>query len=175
MNNSSIHIMRATVSDAVVLQGIGTQTFSETFSGENSTEDMQNYLHESFNLKRLQEELSNPDSEFYFASIENRIVAYLKINFGRSQTEIKQSHSMEIERIYVLKEFHGENVGKALLEKALDIARFRKMNFVWLGVWEKNTRAITFYKKNGFEPFDKHVFKLGNDEQTDIMMRRHLC
>jgi diamine N-acetyltransferase len=74
----------------------------------------------------------------------------------------------------VLKEFHGKNVGKLLYEKALHIARQKNAGYVWLGVWEENHRAIRFYKKNGFKEFDKHIFRLGNDNQTDIMMKLNL-
>jgi ribosomal protein S18 acetylase RimI-like enzyme len=98
-------------------------------------------------------------------------VGYLKINFGASQTELKDNEALEIERIYVLQAFHGKKLGQALYEKAISIAKEMKVKYVWLGVWEQNHRALQFYKKNGFVPFDTHIFKLGNDEQTDIMMK----
>ena len=85
----------------------------------------------------------------------------------RSQHE----NAMEIERIYVLSSFHGKKVGQFLYEHAIQIARDKNVRFVWLGVWEENPRAIQFYKKNGFVEFDKHIFKLGDDLQTDIMMK----
>lgn len=81
---------------------------------------------------------------------------------------------MEIERIYVLKEFHGKKVGQILYEKAIELAKGIDADFIWLGVWEENPRAIRFYEKNGFSAFDKHIFQLGNDEQTDIMMKLEL-
>ena len=74
-------------------------------------------------------------------------------------------------RIYVLSSFHGKKVGQLLYDHALQIAREKNVQFVWLGVWEENPRAIQFYKKNGFIEFDKHIFKLGDDLQTDIMMK----
>ena len=97
-----------------------------------------------------------------------------KINFGQSQTELQDDTALEIERIYVLKEFHGKKVGQVLYEKAIEIAKQKNAHYVWLGVWEENPRAISFYKKNGFVEFDKHIFKLGDDEQTDIMMKLKL-
>jgi ribosomal protein S18 acetylase RimI-like enzyme len=84
---------------------------------------------------------------------------------------LKDDKALEIERIYVLKDFYGKKVGQLLYEKAIELAKQVKSDYVWLGVWEENQRAISFYKKNGFEEFDKHIFKLGNDEQTDIMMK----
>lgn len=78
---------------------------------------------------------------------------------------------LEIERIYVLKAFHGKKVGQLLHDKAMEVSKQRSVDYVWLGVWEENPRAIRFYEKNSFVAFDKHIFKLGNEEQTDIMMK----
>ncbi len=135
---------------------------------------MAKYLDEGFSFEKLTSELNNENSEFYFAELDNEIIGYLKVNFGQSQTELKDEKALEIERIYVLKEFHGKKVGQLLYEKAMQIARQMHVDYVWLGVWEENQRAISFYKKNGFVEFDKHIFKLGNDEQTDIMMKLQL-
>jgi hypothetical protein len=122
-------------------------------------------------IGKLTEELTDQNSEFYFAELDGKIIGYLKVNVGQSQTEIKDKNALEIERIYVLKEFHGKRVGQILYDKAIQLAKEKSVEYVWLGVWEQNPRAIRFYEKNGFEAFDKHIFKLGNDEQTDIMMK----
>lgn len=171
---SKIEIENVTVNDIEKLQVIGKQTFHETFSESNSEENMKNYLEEGFSTEKLIAELNDKNSEFYFAKIDKKIIGYLKINFGASQTELKENKALEIERIYVSKEFHGKNVGQLLYDKAILIAKQKNVKYVWLGVWEKNIRAINFYKKNGFVAFDKHIFKLGNDEQTDIMMKLKL-
>jgi len=169
-----INIQKVTINDINELQKIGRQTFSETFSGDNSEEDMRKYLDENFSSEKLTAELNNKDSEFYFAVLDNAVIGYLKLNFGASQTELKDNKALEIERIYVPKEYHGQKVGQLLYEKAIQVARQKEVNYVWLGVWEENFRALSFYKKNGFVEFDKHIFKLGNDEQTDIMMKLEL-
>jgi ribosomal protein S18 acetylase RimI-like enzyme len=153
------------------LQTIGRQTFFETFSAGNTEENMRKYLEEGFTVEKLSAELNDQNSEFYFATFDNQVIGYLKLNFGQSQTEIKEDKALEIERIYVLKEYHGKKVGQILYDKAIQMARLKNVDYVWLGVWEENPRAIKFYKKNGFVEFDKHIFKLGDDEQTDIMMR----
>ena len=158
--------------EAALLQTIGRTTFEETFSEHNTEENMKSYLDERFSESRLAAELACTDSEFYFATLGNRVIGYLKVNFGTAQTELHDEPALEIERIYVLKACHGQNVGQVLIDKALQIARERSVDFVWLGVWEKNTRAIRFYTKNGFEVFGRHVFRLGNEEQTDLMMKR---
>ena len=167
-------ITRITTNEIDQLQKIGRQTFYETFSTGNTQENMQKYLDERFSIEKLTAELNDKNAIFYFAQLENKIVGYLKINFGDSQTELKDDKALEIERIYVLKEFHGKKVGQILYDKAIEIAKNKNADYVWLGVWEQNQRAIRFYAKNGFVAFDKHIFKLGNDEQTDIMMKLKL-
>ena len=169
-----MNIRKVTLNDIEQLQQIGRQTFYETFSSGNTEENMNKYLEEGFSVEKLTEELNNKNSEFYFALSENKVIGYLKINFGKSQTELQDDKALEIERIYVLKEFHGKKVGQVLYEKAIEIAKQKNAVYVWLGVWEENPRAISFYKKNGFVEFDKHIFKLGDDEQTDIMMKLKL-
>jgi len=171
---TNIDIKKVTLDDIDQLQQIGKQTFYETFSSGNTEENMKKYLEEGFSKSKLTTELTNNHSEFYFAALDKNVIGYLKINFGQSQTELKDDKALEIERIYVLNDFHGKNIGQLLYEKALQIARLKNIDYVWLGVWEENPRAINFYRKNGFVEFDKHVFKLGNDEQTDIMMKLKL-
>jgi ribosomal protein S18 acetylase RimI-like enzyme len=169
-----IQIKRVTVEDLDSLQQISIQTFVETFASSNSEENMKKYEEEALAIDKLMAELNNPDSEFYFAVINENVIGYLKINFGAAQTEKQNENAMEIERIYVLSSYHGKKLGQLLYDHAIQIARDKNCRYVWLGVWEENHRAIQFYKKNGFVEFDKHIFKLGDDLQTDIMMKLDL-
>lgn len=170
----NVQVKQISLNELEQLQIIGRQTFAETFSSKNSEENMKEYLENGFSTEKLKAELADNSSEFYFAKLDEKIIGYLKVNFGLSQTEVKHENALEIERIYVLKEFHGKKVGQILFDKAIHIARDKNVDYIWLGVWEQNPRAIRFYEKNGFIQFDKHVFKLGDDEQTDIMMKRKL-
>ncbi len=170
----NINIEGVTLNKIDQLQKISRQTFFETYSAVNTEENMKKYLKEEFSLEKLTAEFNNKGSAFYFAVLDDNITGYIKLNFGASQTELKDDNALEIERIYVLQEFHGKKIGQLLYEKAVQIAKQRNADYVWLGVWEKNLRAINFYKKNGFVEFDKHIFKLGDDEQTDIMMKLKL-
>lgn len=169
-----VQVSKIKKEEILQLQEIGRQTFYETFSQSNTEENMKNYLENGFSLSKITAELNDENAEFYFAKIDEKIIGYLKLNFGQSQTELKDDKAIEIERIYVLKEFHGNKVGQILYDKAIEVARQKNADYVWLGVWEENPRAINFYKKNGFVEFDKHIFKLGEDEQTDIMMKLKL-
>lgn len=169
-----VQVSKIKKEEILQLQEIGRQTFYETFSQSNTEENMKNYLENGFSLSKITDELNDENAEFYFAKIDEKIIGYLKLNFGQSQTELKDDKALEIERIYVLKEFHGNKVGQILYDKAIEVARQKNADYIWLGVWEENPRAINFYKKNGFVEFDKHIFKLGEDEQTDIMMKLKL-
>lgn len=169
-----IEIKRVSLDEVEKLQQIGRQTFFETFAAHNTEDNIAKYLEEGFSIHKLTDELNNPDSEFYFAILDNHVIGYLKINTGSSQTELKEKKALEIERIYVLQEFHGKKVGQILYEKAMHLASEKNATYVWLGVWEENPRAIRFYSKNGFVEFDKHIFKLGREEQVDIMMKKQL-
>lgn len=170
----NIHITKVTISDIHQLQEISRRTFAEAFSEVNTEEDMNKYLKENLSLEKLTIELNNENSEFYFAIIDDNIIGYLKLNSGEAQTDLKDNKALEIERIYVLPAFHRKHVGQSLYSKAIEVAKQKKVDYVWLGVWENNQQAIAFYKKNGFVEFSKHLFMLGNDEQTDIMMKLKL-
>ena len=160
-------IRKVNIHDIDKLKEIGKLTFAETFSSENSEEDMREYLEEGFSTEKLKTELTDKKAEFYFAELGDKVTGYLKVNFGQSQTEMKSENTLEIERIYVLKEFHGKKVGQTLYNKAIELAKEKSVDYVWLGVWEHNPRAIRFYEKNGFVVFDKHIFKLGTDGSDD--------
>ena len=170
----NIEIRKVTLADIEALQQIGRVTFSETFSDSNSEENMAKYLEEGFAIDKLTKEVCNTASLFYFALLNNQAVGYLKLNTGNAQTEAEVERALEIERIYVLANYHGKKVGQLLYNKAMQVAQELNSTYVWLGVWEKNHKAIRFYQKNGFVAFDKHIFKLGEDEQTDIMMKKEL-
>lgn len=174
MNAADFSIVEVGLSDISLLKDISQKTFLETFSVYNTEENMATYLRDSLSLEKLEKEMAQPGSQFYFAKKNERIIGYLKLNTGAAQNELKEDNALEIERIYVLSEFHGKGVGQSLYEEAMAIAREKKVEYVWLGVWEHNKRAIAFYGKNGFEVFDRHFFRLGDDVQTDYMMKKKM-
>jgi len=171
---SSITIKKASIEDLETIKNVGRETFYETFAKNNSEEEMQKYLDESFSDERLKKEFNTTDSQFFIAWEENNPIGYLKINTGDAQTELQDKTSLEIERIYVKSSHQGKKVGQILYNKALEIAEQERKEYIWLGVWEENLKAVNFYIKNGFVEFDKHIFVLGTDEQTDLMMKKVL-
>lgn len=170
-----INITKVQSHELNLLQKIALATFQETFATQNSVTAMEQYVKEKFDLSALNTELQNLQSEFYFAWVGTEIAGYLKVNYGTAQTEQHSPNALEIERIYVLKAFQGMKIGQKLMEKALSVAQSLSLASIWLGVWEHNTLAIQFYEKHDFEVFGKHDFNLGDDIQTDWMMRRIIC
>ncbi|GAB4477511.1 MAG: GNAT family N-acetyltransferase [Thermoflexibacter sp.] len=170
----NITIRRANLEDVVELLNFAKKVFYDSFIAQNTEENMQQYLSKAFTIPKFKSELENPDSQFYVAISDNEIIGYLKINFGKAQTELQDNQALEIERIYVAKEFQGKRVGESLLKKALEIAQNAHLQYIWLGVWEKNLKAIAFYEKQGFKIFDKHIFRMGEEDQTDWMMKLNL-
>ena len=169
MNN--ITISRITIKDLFLLQKISIQTFTETFTATNSADNIAVYVQDNLNVKQLTFELGNPNSQFYIAYANDEAVGYIKVNFGKAQTERIEGNTLEIHRIYVMQSFHGKKIGQLLLNQVLKIARNAGCESIWLGVWELNHNAIQFYTKNGFAVFDEHDFMMGNDKQTDLLMK----
>lgn len=170
----NVTLKKIGIDEVLLLQQVARQTFTETFAGSNTESDMAAYLSHQLSAATLLEALRNTHSLFYFAMLKDRVAGYLKLNTGAAQTELREDGALEIERIYVLQEYYGSGIGQLLYEQALQEAEELQADYIWLGVWEHNHRAIRFYEKNGFVPFDHHIFRLGNDEQTDILMRKPL-
>jgi diamine N-acetyltransferase len=170
----SLFFRQCTHEDIDVLRDFSYMTFFETFAHMNAPEDMEAYLNKAFEIEKLRAELLDVNSSFYFLYSDEKLAGYLKLNEAFAQTDIHDSKSLEIERIYVSKEFQGEGLGGYLMDRAINIANLRKKLYVWLGVWEKNEKALCFYKKNGFYYIGKHSFFMGEDEQTDYIMRKNL-
>lgn len=164
----NIEIVVVTLADVLALQTISRKTFFEAFEWGNTPENMAYYLATAFDEAQLRTEIETEHVAFYFAKLENEVIGYMKI------TEKPADACIEIDRIYVLQAFHGKKVGQILMDKALLLAKEKQVADICLGVWEKNPKAIRFYEKNGFVAFDTHVFMLGDDAQTDIMMKKKL-
>ena len=164
-------IKECNLEDIENIRYISEKTFYETFAGENTKEDMESYIRENLSYEKIENEVNNINSKFYLVLSNNEIAAYMKVNFDKAQTEEGHNNTLEVQRIYVLKEYKNKSIGKKLINKAIEIAKKKNLEYIWLGVWEKNINAIRFYEKQGFVKFDTHIFKLGEDEQVDNLMK----
>lgn len=170
----TIKIKKCTLDDIRTLQEISYETFNETFKHQNSPENMKNYLEKAFNLKQLEKELSNSSSQFFIVYVKNDVAGYLKVNTNDAQSQAMGNQSLEIERIYIKNNFQKHVLGKYLLNKAIEMARDRNKQKIWLGVWENNENAIAFYKKMGFVHTGTKSFYMADEEQKDFIMTKTL-
>lgn len=152
------------------LQALSATTFTETFGKTNSATNIERHNTEKYSVARLRTELANPESHFVFIYHDHQLAGYLKVNRGEAQSEPMGASYMEVERIYILVAFKGLGLGRQLMEYAFKQAHKWNLNKLWLGVWEHNDDALTFYKKLGYYELSDHVFTLGESQQRDLIM-----
>jgi ribosomal protein S18 acetylase RimI-like enzyme len=167
----NITIRRGTVDDAVLLAELGAQTFSETFAVNNTPEDMAAYLASAFNPKQQAAELGDPRVTFQVAEIDRLAVGYAMLRSGPAPDGVTGARPIELVRLYVSRASLGSGVGAALMQACIDEAKQKAFQTLWLGVWEHNKRAQAFYRKWNFETVGTHIFQLGADRQTDLIMQ----
>lgn len=158
----------------VVLQQLSSLTFIQSFAVYNTPEDMLDYLTTSLSYKNLETECAHSESTFFLAYLNNVMVGYLKINIKPIDEKPIHKNGLEVERIYVLQNYQGNSIGQFMMDFIYQFAIDKKLSYVWLGVWEKNIRAIKFYTRNGFNIVGSHDFLLGKDIQTDLLMQKEL-
>jgi len=153
------------------LINISRTTYNDAFRENNTEKNMKEYLESAFSKSKMIKELKEKNTEFYFAYLNNIIVGYFKINSDQAQTDINDKLSIELERFYILKEFQRKKLGDQMIKKVISIAEKKEKEYIWLGVWEKNDKAISFYREYGFVKFGEHPYILGQDVQTDYLMK----
>ncbi len=147
-------------------------TFIRTYAHLNNPIHFQQYIEEAFTIERITKEWLNPDSYFYWKKEKEIPIAYVKLNRGLAQTDPCLPASLEIERIYVDHKFKRKGLGSSMIKLSIEKAASLNLEWVWLGVWKKNPDAIEFYQNQGFEIFSEHIFRIGEDDQLDYLMRR---
>lgn len=172
MNQSELVPILA--SDVDTLLQISRKIFIDSFDHLNKPENMKVYMDRAFTRDKLLAELLNPLSEFYFLYVENRVAGYLKLNKFGAQSDLNDTESLEIERIYVDQLYQGQGLGAKLIDATKQRARELQLRYIWLGVWEKNPAAIRFYERHGFTIFSSHPFVFGDEVQTDLLMRHEI-
>lgn len=169
-----MNIRYGTTADARMLSELGAKTFYDTFAKDNTPENINAYLRESFSPDIQFHELSQPEVVFLIAESGGIPTGYAHLILDSRDETIQGSRPLEIRRIYASQEYLGKGVGKELMLATIHEARRRGCDCIWLGVWEKNQRAIDFYKKWGFREVGTHLFSVGDDPQNDFVMELHL-
>jgi ribosomal protein S18 acetylase RimI-like enzyme len=165
-----LNIRYGNTDDAAMLSKLGARTFYDTFAKDNTPENIKLHLENSFSTEIQFNELSQPDIIFLIAENDRSPMGYAQLMIDGREESITGIKTLEIRRIYVSQEAIGTGVGKELMSACIAEARQRGCDSIWLGVWEKNPRAIRFYKKFGFTEVGTHIFPVGDDPQTDLIM-----
>ncbi len=162
-------IRRCGVEDAPALSALARRTFYDTFTGTCTETDMQQFLDTYYNVVRLAGELSAPDDYTYFAEFDGVPAGYLRFLGGPVQFPAADYEKpLELNRLYVDAQYKGKGLAQLLMNFYLQSAADNNCDFLWLGVWEHNYRAQSFYKKYGFSfTGHRHPFPIGDTPQTD--------
>jgi GNAT superfamily N-acetyltransferase len=167
-------IRQADDSDAEMLVELGRRTFHETFADSNKAEDMDDYLNTAFALDRIVGELRNPTTNFFVAEISTKPVGFAKLEISRPPECVTGPSPVRLHKLYVTSEAIGTGVGAALMRFGIDWARTAGHESLWLGVWEHNLRARAFYERWGYRTVGTERFRLGSDDQIDLLMELNL-
>ncbi|MDQ1638276.1 MAG: diamine N-acetyltransferase [Pyrinomonadaceae bacterium] len=165
-------IRRGNAGDAALLAELGARTFSETFAPDNSPADMAAYLATAFSPSQQTSELADRETLFLIAESDGIAIGYAMLRSGNVLENVTGKNPIELVRLYVSQDRLGSGVGAALMQACIREASRRGHKTLWLGVWEHNARAQAFYRKWNFTEIGTHVFHLGDDPQTDILMQR---
>ena len=178
------HLRTATPGDAAALAALAERTFRDTFAAMNTAEDMDRHCRQSYGASIQAAEIADPArvtlvcetliSETPISKTAGELVAYAQLRWNKAPACVKGQAPGEIQRLYVASDWHGKGLAQQLMQACLDEMQKRGNDMVWLGVWEKNLRAIAFYQKFGFVEVGDHTFALGGDNQRDIVMARTL-
>ena len=169
-----LEFQKCNQNDLKVLSQISKETFVTAFALQNNPKDFENYISKAFSIDTIDKELKNIASHFYFVYYKNNLIGYFKLNEFDAQNEFQELEGMELERIYIINKFQGKGIGGQILQNIFELAIKKEKLYIWLGVWELNKEAILFYQKNGFIKFGTHPYYIGNDKQTDWLMRKEL-
>ena len=161
--------------DAALLTELGASTFAETFESVNTPDDFLAYMAVAFGEDLQRAELEDPDTTVFFAERDGEVVGYVMLREGRVPSGVAADDALQIARLYARQKVLGRGIGAALMQRALAEAAGRGRDAVWLGVWERNERAIRFYESWGFHRVGSQPFLLGSDLQTDLVMVRRIA
>ena len=170
----AVSIKKASEADTGILAELGTTTFYETYAAFNTKENMEHYVQTHYQLAVLGKELATRDNFFFIAYADDIPAGFIKLRTTKNPEELAGRKHIELERIYVLKQFQHQKIGPLLLQTSKQTAIDHGYDVLWLGVWEHNAKVLQFYTRQGFEKFGEHLFLLGTDEQTDYLMKLEL-
>ena len=169
-----ITIHELTRADIPQLRDLAIRIYRDTFSGQNSEANMEAFLAKDYSVESFDREFDETGSAYFFACDNSRPVGYLRLRKSKEAEAHLGDNTIELHRLYVDINYQGHGLGKLLMEFALERARELKVDWLWLGVWEHNPRAQRFYTSWGFERFAEHIFQMGDEAQTDWLLKKRI-
>lgn len=176
LTERSINIRQASPDDAKLLTDLAYTTFWDAFAHhpKNAPDDLNHYMRQAFSFEQTTAELEDEKSIFLIGELAGEAAGYAKIILDSIEAGIVAERPIELNRLYAHQKFLGHGVGQKLMDACFERARSQSCDVMWLGVWEYNPRAQRFYEKNGFRVVGSHVFQLGSDPQTDLLMQKEM-
>lgn len=168
-------LRHALATDAPALAALAEATFRETFGRDNAPADMDAHCARHYGVAQQAREIADPAMLTLLAERDGQLVGFGQLHRGPGPAGLAAARPAEVRRLYVARGMHGSGLGRELMEALLEAARTGGADCVWLGVWERNPRAIAFYRKSGYAAFGEHVFTVGSDPQRDVLMARTLA
>ena len=169
-----VALKKCTLNDLFTLKELSIINYVDTYGQDNTPVNMAKYIDKSFSVEKLSREIINENSGVYFMYIDDMLGGYVKLNKYKAQKDIKNPRSMEIEKIYILKDYQGKDIVEEFIEQVIKVARNDSKEFIWLGICERNDREISFYERNGFKEIGKHSFKVGEKLETEFIMHKYI-
>ncbi len=169
-----IEIRQAQQGDIPELRRVSIETQVDTFAVHNTPEVMEAFLRESYSIEKFEEEFKENDAIYYIAWDGSRLAGFVRLRVTDEVNHLLDKQALELQRLYVTRDFRGKKVGANLMQYSIDYARERNFAWLWLGVWEGNIKAQEFYKKWGFQKFSEHIFWMGPDPQNDWLLKLKL-
>lgn len=169
-----IEVREAKFSDISAMREVAIQSYIDTFTDFNTPENMSTFLADAYSQDKLEQEFHEPFSVLYLACEEKRIAGFLRLRISSEAEDKLGTNTIELQRLYIHKDFQNQKVGKMLMQKSIEYAVEKKFEWIWLGVWERNFNAQRVYTNWGFEKFGEHVFQMGDDPQIDWLLKKKL-
>lgn len=173
--DSNVYIRKATPEDCEIIVALGKRTFTETYLETGGNPMAQEYIEKKLSDTYISEELCNPAAWFYIGFVNQQPVAFTRLRHDRIAKGMEDRKAIEVEHIYVLREYQGFKVGKVMMEKCIQVAIDENFEAIWLQVWQQNHKAIRFYIKAGFVVYETTLLNYNqNIQQHDFLMRLDL-
>ncbi|HEX8433748.1 GNAT family N-acetyltransferase [Archangium sp.] len=166
----AVRIRPATLADAATLTELGARTFRDTFAADNTPENVEAFLASHYRPEIQEAELKDPSNLYLLAEVSGVPAGFALLRDGACEQGVQAERPLNLSLLYVDRPFLGAKAGAALMLRCLEEGRARRHDVLWLGVWERNARALAFYSRWGFTEVGEMRFLLGNDPQRDLVL-----